>query len=189
MLPTKSSKSSKSKSNSPKTTEHGYLILKGSPETAEMDCALLKFDGLAAPNPGECTGAAVCWGPNVRHEKGIVFERGAYQSRGTNNQGEYMGLLLGLQSAAKLGYPQLLIEGDSDLVIQQTAGIWNVNSDGLKPLHAAVQELLFGDENPFTFVAIRHVPRERNVYADRLTNEVLVTKKGFFRKKKAYTAA
>jgi len=99
-----------------------------------------------------------------------------------------MGLLLGLQAAAKLGYPELLIEGDSDLVIQQTAGNWNVNSDTLKPLHTAIQELLFGEQSPFTFVSIRHVPRERNVYADRLTNEVFATKKGFFRKKKVYAA-
>ena len=83
------SKSSKSK----EITEHGYLILKGLPETAEMDCALLKFDGLASPNPGECTGAAVCWAPNARHQ--VVFERGAYEAYGTNNQGEYLGLFIG----------------------------------------------------------------------------------------------
>jgi len=180
---TRSKNGNRMTGNDNRMTEHGYMILKGSSGIAEMDCALLKFHGFASPNPGECAGAAVCWGPNVRDDKGIVFEVGGYLEDGTSNQGEYIGLLLGLEAVFNKGYSQLLIEGDSNLIIEQTIGNLNVNSNSLKPFHTAIQEFLFSEQSPFTFVAIRYVESERNVRAKYLANEVLAKKKGFFRNK------
>ena len=154
-----------------------YTIIQNSHnnEIKEKDCYLLQFDGLAAPNPGECTGGAVMYGPKGQS----VFEIGHYMNFGTNNQGEYMGLLIGLQAAVqtKIGSKNLLIEGDSMLVIKQVMGEWKVKDETLKIFHTEIKKLI----KNFDYVAIRHVYRKDNVRADELTNETLSLKKDFFR--------
>ena len=138
------------------------------------DCYLLQFDGLAAPNPGECTGGAVLFDP----EDNVIFEVGHYEKFGTNNQGEYTGLFIGVQAAVKTkGLKNLLIEGDSMLVIQQIIGNWKVKDKTLKIIYDATIKLF----DKFDFVAIRHVYRKDNSYADELTNETLRLKESFER--------
>ena len=159
-------------------TKSGYLIIKGSSKTEEDECHLLQFDGLSEPNPGESTGGAVLFSPS---ERKILFERGEYIKYATNNQAEYTGLLIGLQSAVKYGVKKLLIEGDSNLIISQTAGIWKVKHDGLKELNKEVRDIIVDN---FDFVGIRHVFRENNKHADALTNEVIKTKVSFLRENK-----
>jgi ribonuclease HI len=155
-----------------------YTIIQNShnKEIKEKDCYLLQFDGLAAPNPGECTGGAVMYGPKGQS----VFETGHYMKFGTNNQGEYIGLLIGLQSAVQtsgLKIKNLLIEGDSMLVIKQVAGEWKVKDETLKIFYKEIQKLI----KNFDYVAIRHVYRKDNVRADELTNETLGLKESFIR--------
>ena len=108
----------------------------------------------------------------------IVFERGEFIEYATNNQAEYTGLIIGINSAIDLGVKNLLIEGDSNLVILQTAGKWRVKNEVLKDLNVEVRDLL-----PFfDFVAVRHIYRDKNEHADRITNDVLKSKKSFFKK-------
>ena len=113
--------------------------------------------------------------PNSRK---FLFERGEFIDYATNNQAEYTGLLIGIKSAIDLGIKQLLIEGDSKIVILQSEGKWKVKSDNLKNLNKETRDLL----THFDFVAIRHVYRDNNQYADRITNDVLKSKKSFFKK-------
>jgi len=164
--------STKSPQKSDEKTKSGYSIIKGSSETEEDNCYLLQFDGLSEPNPGESTGGAVVFSPNDRKP---LFERGEYMGFGTNNQAEYTGLLIGIQSAIDMGIKEILIEGDSNLVINQVKGSWKVNNDKLKVINIQIRNLI---EN-FTFVGIKHVYREKNVYADRITNDVVKTKKSY----------
>jgi ribonuclease HI len=55
---------------------------------------------------------------------------------------------------------------DSELVARQINGIYRVKHPDLKPIHAAVMELL----GRFQGYTIGHVPRELNKDADRLSN-------------------
>jgi ribonuclease HI len=143
------------------------------------NCYLLQFDGLAAPNPGECTGGAVMY-DSKGHK---VFETGHYMKFGTNNQGEYMGLFIGLQAAVQssktkgIKIKNLLIEGDSMLVIKQVMGEWKVRDETLKIFYKEIQKLI----KKFDYVGIRHVYRKDNVRADELTNETLSLKESFIR--------
>jgi len=158
-----------------------YTIIQNSnkKEIKEKDCYLLQFDGLAAPNPGECTGGAVMYNSSGD----TVFETGHYMKFGTNNQGEYMGLLIGLQAVVQtsktegLKIKNLLIEGDSMLVIKQVAGEWKVKDETLKIFHTEIKKLI----KSFDYVAIRHVYRKDNVRADELTNETLSLKDSWIR--------
>ena len=152
-----------------------YTIIKGSPETPESACYLLQFDGLCEPNPGIATAGAVLYSPGP--ERTVVVERGEYMGPGTNNTAEYTGLLIGVKSAVDFGVKKLLIEGDSNLVIQQTSGKWKVNNETLKVLHKEIRDLLL---TRFVFVAIKHVYRDKNQAADTITNNVFKNRKSFY---------
>lgn len=158
-----------------KKTKNGYSIIKGSDKTEEDSCYLLQFDGLSEPNPGTSTGGAVLFSPIQRK---VVFERGEFIDYATNNQAEYTGLLIGIKSAIEVGVEEILIEGDSQLIIFQTEGKWKVKNDDLKTLNKEVKDLL----SHFKFVGIRHIYRDKNVHADKITNDVLKLRESFFKK-------
>ena len=146
------------------------------------DSYLLQFDGLAAPNPGKCTAGAVCFSPSdsskdLDSSRSVVFEAAKYLGHGTNNQGEYMGVLIGLHTCAKLGIKRVYIEGDSMLVTKQIAGLWQINKPELRNIYNEIVKLY----PYFEYIAIRHVYREDNSHADALTNEILKTKSEFVR--------
>jgi ribonuclease HI len=125
---------------------------------------LLQFDGASDPNPGPSAGGAVLFHPETTDP---VFERYEFIPHATNNEAEYNGLIIGLQESADAGIKNLLIEGDSNLIINQFAGIWKIKAQNLAILHTKARALL----PHFDFVAIKHIPREQNAHADRLTNE------------------
>ena len=155
-----------------------FSTLKSTPKLE--DSYLLQFDGLAAPNPGKCTAGAVCFGPTDLLDssgRAVVFEAAKYLGHGTNNQGEYMGVLIGLHTCAKLGIKRVYIEGDSMLVTKQIARLWQINKPELKEIYNEIVKLY----PYFEYIAIRHVYREENSHADALTNEVLKTKSEFVR--------
>jgi ribonuclease HI len=139
----------------------GYLHVKGK-QTAPPH--LLQFDGASDPNPGPSAGGAVLFHPGTTDP---VFERYEFIPHATNNEAEYNGLIIGLQEAADAGIKNLLIEGDSNLIINQFAGTWKIKAENLASLHKKARALL----THFDFVAIKHIPREKNAHADRLTNE------------------
>ena len=139
----------------------GYFILKDS-QTDKL--YLLQFDGASDPNPGPSAGGAVLFHPGTTDP---VFERYEFIPHATNNEAEYNGLIIGLQEAADAGIKNLLIEGDSNLIINQFAGTWKIKAENLASLHKKARALL----THFDFVAIKHIPREKNAHADRLTNE------------------
>jgi ribonuclease HI len=150
-----------------------YTVVIGT-QFEESKCYLLQFDGLAEPNPGKTTGGAVIFTPTTRQ---LFLERGQLLKYGTNNQGEYLGLLIGLLAAIENNIKHLLIEGDSQLVISQVSGKWKVNEPILKKYHKRVCSLL----SKFDFVAIRHVYRDKNKHADALTNEVAQSNESFYK--------
>ena len=139
----------------------GYLHVKGS-QTAPPH--LLQFDGASDPNPGPSAGGAVLFHPGTTDP---IFERYEFIPHATNNEAEYNGLIIGLQEAADAGIKNLLIEGDSNLIINQFAGTWKIKAQNLASLHKKARDLL----THFDFVGIKHIPREQNAHADRLTNE------------------
>ena len=53
----------------------------------------------------------------------------------TNNIVEYEACITGLETALDLGIRQLEIHEDSNLVIQQTQGMWRTQNEKLKPLY------------------------------------------------------
>jgi ribonuclease HI len=157
-----------------------YQLLVGSSDLSET-AWLIQFDGAANPNPGPASSGAVLWSPkDLDGKRTPVFESGKYLGKATNNIAEVQGLLLGLQIAAMRGARELLIEGDSELIIFQQTGKYQVSNKNLKSWWANIQAAMM-DETSFDWIAIRQVPRELNERADSITKEVLSRKQGFQR--------
>ena len=142
---------------------------------------LMQFDGAANPNPGPASSGAVLWSPvGLDGQRSVVYEVGKFLGKATNNIAEAQGLLLGLKMAALRGARELLIEGDSELIIKQHLGQYKVSDRNLKQWWAETQAAMM-DETCFDWIAIRHVYREQNERADSITKEVLSKKEGFQR--------
>jgi len=89
-------------------------------------------------------------------------------------------LLLGLQIAAMRGAREILIEGDSELIIFQQIRKYKVSDKNLKVWWANIQAAMM-DETSFDWIAIRQVKREFNQRADSVAGEVLSKKQSFQR--------
>lgn len=119
------------------------------------------FDGASRGNPGEA-GAGACL---IDEDDNVVWERSQYLGRKTNNEAEYMGLLLLLAEAKARGIPELEIYGDSKLVICQVRKEWKINLPHLKELAERVWKIMEG-----MTVRLAWVPRDHNKRADSLSN-------------------
>jgi ribonuclease HI len=101
---------------------------------------------------------------------GHVLERlGKFLGRQTNNVAEYQALLLGLRRARELGAEELEVVADSELVIRQLSGAYQVRAPALRELHTEALALLKG----FRRVKLIHVPREENKEADEMSNRAI----------------
>lgn len=157
-----------------------FTLLVGESDRSEA-AWLIQFDGAANPNPGPASAGAVLWSPkDLDGRRNPVFESGKYLGKATNNIAEVQGLLLGLQIAATRGARELLIEGDSELIIFHQTGKYKVSDKNLKRWWAEIQAAMM-DETAFDWIAIRQVPREQNERADSITKEVLSRKASFQR--------
>jgi ribonuclease HI len=122
------------------------------------------FDGASRGNPGP---AAVGW--VVVTGDGIAAEAGETIGRATNNQAEYEALVRALEAAADFGFEELVVKGDSELIVRQVRGEWDANDPQLREKRVRVRELL----ERFDEWSLDHVPREINDRADELANESL----------------
>ncbi len=123
----------------------------------------LYVDGAARNNPGPA-GAGLYL---VRN--GIpVEQRGMYLGLRTNNQAEYLALLLGLYFAEvhMTSGDTLVIKADSELMVKQVLGIYRVKNKELIRISSMVRSLL-----EKLHYKIQHIPREKNGIADNLANK------------------
>jgi ribonuclease HI len=74
----------------------------------------------------------------------------------TNNEVEYEALIHGLQIATSLGIKQLLVYGDSAVVINQVNKDWNYTKDNMDTYCAEVRKL----EKNFQGLEILHILRD-----------------------------
>jgi ribonuclease HI len=125
----------------------------------------LYSDGAARGNPGPSGAGAVLIEPGGQ----VVAKLGKYLGNQTNNYAEYMGLLIGLKHAKALGAKEIEVFADSELLIRQLGGRYQVKSPSLRPLYEEAVKLL----NDFSRVKLVHVPREMNAAADEMSNRAI----------------
>ncbi|MBI1866095.1 MAG: ribonuclease HI family protein [Nitrospirae bacterium] len=127
---------------------------------------IARIDGASRGNPGPA-GAGVL----LEKDGKRLAAESLFLGRATNNVAEYEALLAALRLAARQpgGPHRLTIFSDSELLVRQINGEYRVRDSNLARYHREATRRM----KLFPRVAVHHVPREKNVEADRLANEAL----------------
>ena len=130
---------------------------------------ILEFDGACRGNPSDYIGIGCIIYNNekILHDKSEYFTSNIVG--GTNNVAEYKALIEGLRLALQNNITNILVKGDSQLIINQMTGKYKVNADKLIPLYNDAKYL----ERQFTNISYQHIKREYNKAADKLANLAL----------------
>eukprot|EP00578_Thalassiosira_sp_NH16_P023388 CAMPEP_0181097400 /NCGR_PEP_ID=MMETSP1071-20121207/11548_1 /TAXON_ID=35127 /ORGANISM="Thalassiosira sp., Strain NH16" /LENGTH=147 /DNA_ID=CAMNT_0023179877 /DNA_START=58 /DNA_END=501 /DNA_ORIENTATION=- len=136
---------------------------------------VLYFDGASRHNPH---GPAGCgWILHTMDDDGALqwsFAEGSeYLGYNiSNNQAEYEGVINGVKYLVEndISCDKLYIRGDSQIVIRQLDGEYNVNSQNIIPYYNEAKDVL-SQLNCYT--TYRHVYRDTNWKADDLANEAI----------------
>ena len=119
-------------------------------------------DGASRGNPGPSGIGAV-----ILKDGKVVHEIAQYIGEVTNNVAEYEALLAALDYCVKKKLSPVEILADSQLMIRQLTGHYKVKHPNIIPLYEKAKEYLVHLE----VTGFKHVPREENKHADRLSNE------------------
>ena len=85
----------------------------------------------------------------------------------TNNEAEYLAAAMGLQAAYDLGAREIVLRADSELMVRQLQGRYQVRNAKLLPLFGSNQAAMRGGFRSFY---AEHVPRAQNAAADAQAN-------------------
>lgn len=122
-------------------------------------------DGASKNNPGEAGIGFVL----TSSEDEILLTGRKYIGTSTNNFAEYTALLLGLETCIRQRYEYIDAYLDSELIVRQIKGIYQIKSIDLKPLKKRIDELI----SQLKGFSITHIPRSQNAIADKLANSAV----------------
>lgn len=122
-------------------------------------------DGASRGNPGPAAIGVVFrpkGGPAVAaHSEAI--------GKATNNVAEYRAVVVALEHCVRWGVERVHLFMDSELIVRQLHGVYQVKSPDLRPLY---QQVVFLSRQIAEF-KVSHVKRGRNTEADALANQAL----------------
>lgn len=135
-----------------------------------MSKLIINTDGGSRGNPGSAALGVVIGAP---------LNKGYSESIGTatNNVAEYKAVIFALKKAKQLlggekaKQTDVEVRSDSELVVSQLRGEFQIKEESLKLLFVDVWNL----KQEFKSVAFDYVPREENADADALVNRALDT--------------
>ena len=141
----------------------------------------LYFDGGSRGNPGISGCAAVLY-DQVMNEVSYTYQYCGDMC--TNNHAEWTGLKIGIEliKNMEINFSDIVVRGDSMLVIKQSRGEWKVKDSNLQRIYGEVLKLLKEsskkDHNTISayFKGVEHVLRNNNSRADALCNKSMDTK-------------
>ena len=122
----------------------------------------LYVDGASRHNPGPA-GAGIY----ILKDGEPIEKRGLFVGVKTNNQAEYLALVLGLLFLKQhvRSDDKVCIVSDSELMVKQLKGEYRVKNHDLQKLYIIVRKLLAN-----LHYDVVHAPREENTIADGLAN-------------------
>ncbi len=129
------------------------------------------FDGACQPPRG---GGVATYGFTIEGdryaEEACGLAVAPWSPHATNNVAEYVAAIRALEWLRAEGYEgAVLLLGDSQLVIRQMKGEYEVRAEHLKPYHEHLKRLAEG----FAEVSFVWVAREENARADELSKQAL----------------
>ncbi|NTW27936.1 MAG: ribonuclease HI family protein [Coriobacteriia bacterium] len=126
--------------------------------------AVLRTDGGSRGNPGPAGAGFV-----IERDGEIICRGGRFLGSQTNNVAEYEAMIWGLENVAALGFDQVTVYADSELLVKQINGQYRVRNENLRPLFVRAAALL----RAFRSSKVVHVRREQNVQADAMANAAM----------------
>ena len=116
-------------------------------------------------NPGE---AAI--GFVIRdQDESILLQHGEPIGWASNNECEYSAVIAGLYHCHLLGAEEVEVRADSQLVVRQMSGHWQVRHPRIKQFHREASK----EVERFKKVTFTWIPRAKNSLADKLANIAL----------------
>ena len=148
-------------------TDESFILSKNNDDkiTTNSQHVLIYSDGGSRGNPGPSASGFVIKDMNGH----VLVEGGKYLGVTTNNQAEYQAVKLALEKALEIGAQYVQFRMDSQLVVNQLNGIYQIKNRDLWPIHAAIKELA----SRFKEISFTHVLREYNKEADAMVNKIL----------------
>lgn len=128
----------------------------------------INSDGGARGNPGP---AAI--GVVIKDDGGkLIHKIGQSLGRQTNNQAEYMAVIIALEWLSKNQKKPTQADFylDSELVVKQLNGDYKVKNEDLFTKYSQIKQLI---QSWGQVVSFNHVPRIQNKDADKIVNQVL----------------
>lgn len=129
------------------------------------ETVIVYADGGSRGNPGPSASGFVV----LDDKEQLIFEGGKYLGITTNNQAEYQAVKLGLEKAMELHAREVNFRLDSQLVVNQLNGVYQIRNRDLWPIHQSIKEL----SKQLKKVTFTHVRREFNKEADAMVNKIL----------------
>ena len=129
---------------------------------------ILHCDGGCWPNPGPCSYGFIAHDPSGRE----LHRQNGFLGKGTNNIGEWHGMIEALVWANRSGYMRVCVRADSKLVVKQMQGKWRAHKPHIAKLMATGRRTM----ELFERCDVKWVPREQNAEADALASEALHAK-------------
>jgi ribonuclease HI len=127
---------------------------------------VVNTDGGARNNPGPAGIGAVFKNPSTGK---IAYKIKKFIGNTTNNCAEYVAVLESLKLAKQLKAKRIKIRSDSELLVRQMQGRYQVKDEKLKMLHTRVKNI----SKEFELISYEHVRREENKEADSLVNQAI----------------
>lgn len=118
------------------------------------------FDGSARPNPGRCGIGAVLEGPG-----GVRIDISRDAGYGNSSEAEYLALIAVLDAAVAHGAHDVLVVGDSQVVIDDVNGPASASAPSLRDYRTRASALLAR----LPQAQLRWIPRHKNAQADALS--------------------
>ncbi len=134
-----------------------------------MNEVIIFTDGGAQGNPGKAGAAFVIYIDSK------IKEYAAYVGERTNNEAEYLAVILALEKLKQLlgkersKKTKVIINLDSELVGKQLRGEYKILEENLQKLFMKFWNLKFD----FGEIEIKVIPREENERADKLVKKII----------------
>lgn len=134
-------------------------------ENHKTDFITAYCDGGSRGNPGPAG-----YGVSIEDSAGTpIADLSEFLGVKTNNFAEYSGLLAALEYALRHGHARLRVVADSELMVKQLKGQYQVKSPDLRPLWEEAKRRAARLEK----FEIQHVLRGKNKRADALANQAM----------------
>lgn len=134
------------------------------------DSLKIYSDGGARGNPGPSGSAFVVFKNNK-----VIYKEYKYYGSKTNNQAEYLALLMACEwlEKNKIKNSKVNFYLDSELIVNQMNGVYKIKNEILKKIYLKVkliEELLLKNSNQVFYTSVK---REFNSIADKLVNKAI----------------